>query len=242
MCVWRTLAGRKPYLLLMNTDYDRFTPDLVERYFQRSLFYGMFPSMFSHNAAENPYWRNPAWYNRDRPLFKKYIPLIKRAAEAGWQPVTGARCDNAKLWLERFGPTEKGAVYFTVLNIASTPQTGVLRIEPGEVPVRSPSVATELTANRRLAEVDGGWELEVPAEGVALVGVEPGAKFVQVEAASPGTLRFTIESSPGLEPVLEASGDLRDWLAVETELPELASFEIEVLATPLPQRFFRLRW
>lgn len=242
MCVWRTLAGRKPYLLLMNTDYDRFTPDLVERYFQRSLFYGMFPSMFSHNAAENPYWRNPAWYNRDRPLFKKYIPLIKRIAEAGWQPVTGARCDNARLWVERFGPAGQGVVFFTVLNTASTPQTGVLRIEPGEVPVRSPNVATELIANRRLAEEHGGWKLEVPAEGVALVSVEPGAKFVQVEALGSGTLRLTIESSPGLEPVLEASGDLRDWLAVETALPELASFEIEVPASPLPQRFFRLRW
>lgn len=242
MAVWRTLAGRKPYLLLMNTDYDRFTPDLVERYFQRSLFYGMFPSMFSHNAAENPYWRNPAWYNRDRPLFKKYIPLIQQAAEAGWQPVTGAHCDNARLWLERFGPTGKGVVYFSVLNTTSTPQTGVLRIEPGEVPVRSPCVATELITRRRLDEVNGGWELEVPAEGVALVGVEPGAKFVHVEVASPGTLRLKIESSPGLEPVLEASGDLRDWLAVATGLPELASFEVEVPTAPMPQRFYRLRW
>ena len=67
----------------MNTDYERFGTNYVERYFQRCLFYGMFPSMFSHNAADNPYWRNPAWYNRDRPLFKKYIPLIRRVAEAG---------------------------------------------------------------------------------------------------------------------------------------------------------------
>ncbi|HWI60101.1 MAG TPA: hypothetical protein VNZ22_22940, partial [Bacillota bacterium] len=72
MSLWRTLSGRKPYLLLMNTDYNTFTSDLVERYFQRSLFYGIFPSMFSHNAADNPYWQNPKWYNRDRPLFKKY--------------------------------------------------------------------------------------------------------------------------------------------------------------------------
>ena len=43
MSLWRTLAGAKPYLLLMNTDYDVFTPEMVERYFQRSLFYGMFP-------------------------------------------------------------------------------------------------------------------------------------------------------------------------------------------------------
>ena len=41
--LWRAMAGAKPYLLLMNTDFDAFTPDLVERYFQRSLFYGMWP-------------------------------------------------------------------------------------------------------------------------------------------------------------------------------------------------------
>jgi hypothetical protein len=60
----------KPYLLLMNTRYDQFGTELVERYFQRALFYGIYPSMFSHNASENPYWRNPTWYNRDRALFK----------------------------------------------------------------------------------------------------------------------------------------------------------------------------
>ena len=86
MRLWRTLSGGKPYLLLMNTDFDRFGPEIVEKYFQRSLFYGMYPSMFSHNAAENPYWENPRWYNRDRPLFQKYQPAIRRVAQAGWQP------------------------------------------------------------------------------------------------------------------------------------------------------------
>jgi hypothetical protein len=32
------------------------------------------------------------------------------------------------------------------------------------------------------------------------------------------------------------------WLAVETGLPELVSFEVEVPTSPLPRRFFRLRW
>jgi hypothetical protein len=50
---------------------------------QRSPFYGMFPGMFSHNAADNPYWQYPKWYVRDRPQSKKCLPLIKRVAEAG---------------------------------------------------------------------------------------------------------------------------------------------------------------
>ena len=66
----RAMCYQKPYLFLMNTPYDRFPPDRVEKYFQRALFYGMYPSMFSHNASQDPYWRAPRWYNRDRPPLK----------------------------------------------------------------------------------------------------------------------------------------------------------------------------
>lgn len=108
MDVWRSMSYQKPYLLLMNTDYETFGGQ-VERYFQRCLFWGIYPSMFSHNAADNPYWHNPNWYNRDRPLFQKYIPLIRRVAEAGWEPVTHATADGG--WVERYG-----AKTFTVFN------------------------------------------------------------------------------------------------------------------------------
>ncbi|HIE29625.1 TPA: hypothetical protein EYP66_20330 [Candidatus Poribacteria bacterium] len=122
----RTMCYQKPYLFLMNTNYDQFTPDLVEKYFQRSLFYGMFPSMFSHNAADDPYWRAPKWYNRDRHLFKRYIPLVKMVAAAGWEPVTYAVSDNPKVYIERFGPDAEGNIYFTLLNDSGdTQQTEV---------------------------------------------------------------------------------------------------------------------
>lgn len=241
MALWRTLAGAKPYLLLMNTDYDRFTTNLVERYFQRCLFYGMFPSMFSHNAAENPYWRNPAWYNRDRPLFQKYIPLIRRVAEAGWQPVTGARCDKPALWLERFGPGADGAVYLTALNTATTAQSGVLRVESGTGLARPPAAATELITGRRLPEAGDGWRLELPAEGVAVVALEPGPRFVRAESAA-GAVRLHIASPPGLTQVLEASYDLRDWTTVEAWQPEQPTYAIELPRSAETHRFFRLRW
>ena len=74
MDLWRTLSGAKPYLLLMNTDYDAVHAGPRGEVFPARLFYGMWPGLFSHNAADNPYWQNPKWYNRDRPLFKKYLP------------------------------------------------------------------------------------------------------------------------------------------------------------------------
>ena len=243
LCLWRTLSGRKPYLLLMNTDYSRFTPDLVERYFQRSLFYGMFPSMFSHNAAENPYWRNPTWYNRDRPLFRRYIPLIKQVAEAGWQPVTDARCDNPNVDVERYGPTAEGVTFLTLWNATAQTQTGRLRWLGQQAPATAPGPATELLGGTPLTRTDSGWEIEVAAGRVALVRVEPGPRFVQAESTSQGRLRLTIASPPGFTQVLEASGDLREWSAVEAHTPAAGLFTVEVARVAnVAGQFFRLRW
>ena len=116
-------------MLLMNTDYEQFTPPLVEKYFQRALFYGMWPGFFSRNAADNPYWKNPKWYERDRPLFQKYIPLIRKVAEAGWRPVTGASCEKETLFLERFGPDSQGNTYLTLFNNSAAPQTGTVTLD-----------------------------------------------------------------------------------------------------------------
>ena len=49
---------------------------------KRSLAYGCFPGFFSHNAAEGHYFTRPELYDRDRPLFRKYVPLCKLVAEA----------------------------------------------------------------------------------------------------------------------------------------------------------------
>jgi hypothetical protein len=161
MTMWRALSGAKPYLLLMNTDYDKFTPEYVELYFQRALFLGLWPGFFSHNAADNPYWQNPAWYNRDRPLFKKYIPVIKQVAEAGWQPVTLAVSDNPEILLERFGPSGGGGVYLTAYNDSTSTQQGVVRWSPQIFPATKPR---ELTRG-------GGVGVEARSARVAL---EPG--------------------------------------------------------------------
>ena len=87
----------------MNTRFEDFSHELVDKYMKRSLAYGMFPGFFSHNASEGHYFTRPELYNRDRPLFKKYVPLCKRVAEAGWEPITGARPATNSVYVERFG-------------------------------------------------------------------------------------------------------------------------------------------
>jgi len=163
--LWRTLAGGKPYLLLMNTDYDVFTPDLVEKYFQRALFYGMWPGFFSHNAADNPYWQNPKWYERDRPLFRKYIPLIRRVAEAGWRPLARASCENESILFERFGPDRQANVYLTFFNNSVARQTGIVAVDASVKSLRTVPKPLIGSAPERAG---ANWRISLGAEEVAV--------------------------------------------------------------------------
>jgi len=116
---FRTMAAAKPIVVLLNrgmySDYFTKKPyPGYDIYFREALFWGVYPSFFSPDAARNPYWRNPDAYETGRPFFRRYIPLIKEVAGAGWQPVTGAVCDKRQVRIERFGDGSSGAVYFTL--------------------------------------------------------------------------------------------------------------------------------
>lgn len=154
----RTMCASKPYLLLQNTDYRRFTFDHVRRYFERSAFYAVFPSMFSADAATNPYWEDPKLYDRDRPLFRKYIPLIARLSKAGWEPVTEARTSDPKLYVERYGKA-----LFTVFNDSSVPRKGTLTIDLDSLGIQAKRV-TELIRGSVLPTNVNGKRLEVPLD------------------------------------------------------------------------------
>jgi hypothetical protein len=123
----RALCKGKPYCFLMNSDFDNFPAERVEKYMKRAAAYGMFPGFFSHNASEKQYFTRPALYERDRPLFKKYVPLCKTLAEAGWAPVTQARSSDDRVRVERFG--EGGVRYLTVFNDSLDRRTVTIALE-----------------------------------------------------------------------------------------------------------------
>ncbi len=123
----RAICCGKPYCFLMNSNFDQFTRDATEKYMKRATAYGMFPSFFSADASTKHYFTNPDLYERDRELFKKYMPIVKRVAESGWEPETLVISNDPQIYVERFGalkgacvasnanrPTE--AVYLTVFN------------------------------------------------------------------------------------------------------------------------------
>ncbi|MCL4176387.1 MAG: hypothetical protein KJ072_01375 [Verrucomicrobia bacterium] len=242
MSLWRTLAGRKPYLLLMNTDYNQFGTNQVERYFQRSLFYGMFPSMFSHNAAENPYWRNPTWYERDRPLFKRYLPLIRQVAEAGWSPVTGATNSAPSVLIEKYGPAEDGTTYYTLFNDGTGYARGTFTLTDEPIETQTLLSTTELLGNQKLLWTGTGWAFALEPQSVAVVRLDVPALFRRVELDPSGRLRLQAAAAVGSAHALESSTDLNSWATHSTIAFQTSPMDLPIdITTTQPQEFYRLR-
>ena len=156
----RTLCYRKPYLLLQNTDFEKFGPAEVEKYFQRSMFWGVYPSMFSVDASSHPYWAEPRWYDRDRALFKKYIPVIQELSRAGWEPITFARSDDPRAELERFGDRR-----LTVLNSSAEPISAAVTVEVHRfwnLPAGARVVAVDMASGETLGDAPAQPDVRVP--------------------------------------------------------------------------------
>ncbi|MBQ5795974.1 MAG: hypothetical protein IIW14_08305, partial [Kiritimatiellae bacterium] len=108
---WRAVAGDKPYCFLM-TNNSSFTREKTEAFMKISLAYGLFPGFQC-----NYFYDGGGRHERDRDLWKKYMPLIRRVSEAGWRPVNRlAACEGVGVVMEQFG--EK---YLTLFNHGKKP-------------------------------------------------------------------------------------------------------------------------
>jgi len=158
----RAICKGKPYCFLMNTPFEQFSHALVEKYMQRCLAYGMFPGFFSHNAAQGHYFQRPELYERDRDLFLRYVPLCKRVAEAGWEPITHARTNRDSVYVERFGQR-----YLTVFNDSRQRQRVLVSTD-----FDLPASCTELVSAQSLASSNNTLTLTLHAETVAVIDLQ----------------------------------------------------------------------
>jgi len=145
----------------MNTKFEEFSHELVEKYMKRCLAYGMFPGFFSHNASQGHYFSRPELYERDRKLFKKYVPLCRLVAEAGWEPVTKAWSDNHQIHIERFG-----AQYLTIFNNGADQQVVTVRLEK-DLSILKPG--RELVNNKKIDWNQGQATFTLPGEDVLVI-------------------------------------------------------------------------
>ncbi|MHC4563766.1 MAG: hypothetical protein ACYS8X_13480 [Planctomycetota bacterium] len=160
----RALTGDKPYCFLMNSNFKKFTYDMTAKYMKRCVAYGMYPGYFSPNAFSDSYFGNPDWYERDRELFKKYVPLCKVAGEAGWRPITHASTDAEDAYVERFGET-----FLTVFNDRQETRSITVNLTG---PLASATSCRDLVSETDVAIVDGRATVELEVEGVALLTFE----------------------------------------------------------------------
>ena len=146
---WRALAGVKPYCFLMSVPgAEKFTPEMTERYFRLSLAYGFLPGF-------QPSLFKTGVHERDRKLFKRYVPLCKLVSEAGWRPVNRLVATSTPgVRVEQFGDR-----YVTVFNHGEAGTAAELRLLPG-----GSVKCADLVSRRTVAF----------AKGVARIGLQPG--------------------------------------------------------------------
>ncbi|MEI6503887.1 MAG: hypothetical protein WCP21_22980, partial [Armatimonadota bacterium] len=130
----RTVIYHKPFLTLLKGNYEQeIARPEMELFMKRCLAYGVYPGFFdwppSGLGPGGQYWNHPRYYERDRDLFRKYEPLCRNLAMAGWEPVTNARSSDANVFLERYGPDPQGVVWLSALNEDSKPHPTTLTID-----------------------------------------------------------------------------------------------------------------
>jgi len=86
----------------------------MERRLNTCLTYAWWPGLDGASQAV---------YDKKRPLFKKYIPVLKSLARSGWEPVTYAVAEPEGTIIERFGGNKGRRLFFTVRNIQPKPAT-----------------------------------------------------------------------------------------------------------------------
>jgi hypothetical protein len=130
-CQYRTMGYKKPItnMLVWNRHgSDEVTHSEVETYINKQMFYGMFPTVSIYNDEWDNFWGSPLIQDRDRELFKNYIPIIQEISSAGWEPIPYATCDNPEIMFERYGDSEE-SLYYTVTSCNSTTENGVLLVD-----------------------------------------------------------------------------------------------------------------
>jgi hypothetical protein len=131
----RTLSSKKTISNILQWKWGNSPPishDEMENYITQSTFYGIFPYISKEGGngtwyGEGTYWLNSTLYERDRNLFKKYIPIIKNLSKAGWEPILYAYSDNNKIFIERYGNLDT-FLFYTLRTETGSVQTGTINI------------------------------------------------------------------------------------------------------------------
>ncbi len=170
----RAISYQKPIVFLLNEGLNdkAFTDppfNGYEVYFEKMLAYGFFPSFFSVDASSDPYWQDHVKIENGRPFFKKYIPVIKKISEAGWEPVTYASVNSKAIRIERFG--KEGNLYFTVRNNGSSDIPCIITLDLMDLDVHTDPSVSEIVEGQPVKVSGNKLYLDVPAGRTRVVQI-----------------------------------------------------------------------
>lgn len=170
----RAISFQKPIVFLLNEGLnDKAFTDFpfkgYEIYFEKLLAYGFFPSFFSVNASSDPYWKDAEKIENGRPFFKKYIPIIKQIAGAGWEPVTNAICNVESVRIERFGKV--GKLFFTVRNNGNKEVQCIVSLSLEELNIFGKFSALEVVGAQSIKMENNKLYLTIPANRTHVIQI-----------------------------------------------------------------------
>ena len=160
----------------MNTDFSNFSNAMVERYMRICLFYGIYPSMFSADASTGRYFSDPALYNRDRELFKRYVPLVQVLSKAGWEASSAVWSSDPAVYVERWGKWP-GALFVTLRNTSDAAASVTLDLDRQALGLASSAarVRSVLLGAPEAALAGGATAitLELPVREIEMLQIDP---------------------------------------------------------------------
>ncbi|MEW6358139.1 MAG: carbohydrate binding domain-containing protein [Planctomycetota bacterium] len=190
-CWFRTIAYRKPFLLLYYYNYpsEDCPREAASEYIQSAIAYGIAPEV-------RPFGK---FIERDMDLYNRFIPIHRLTMHAGWEPITHARASDSRVWLERFGGGSNG-LFFNVYNPLAEEVRVTIQIDLKALEIPTDVAIKELVT--RETWKGASVELSIPPKSL---------RTLQVGDAPPPPEEIKLSREEVIERVLrlqeQASGD-----------------------------------
>ncbi len=94
------------------------------------------------------------------------MPLCKVVAEAGWEPITGARSGDEHVHIERFG--DQGTRYLTVFNDSPERRDTTITLS-----LKASETSRELVRGKRVSWTSGKTTVALDPEDMAVLELRP---------------------------------------------------------------------
>jgi len=120
----------------------------------------------SQDSFSGNHCTRPELYERDRDFFRKCVPLCKVVAEAGWEPITGARSGDEHVHIERFG--DQGTRYLTVFNDSPERRDTTITLN-----LKASETSRELVRGKRVSWTSGKTTVALDPEDMAVLELRP---------------------------------------------------------------------